>query len=185
MTDILAFAGARLGEWESTAKAAIDAFSDRRYRAQGFWAANVDDGGPSVELLHWLHPTDRPDDDPKVNIGRWGSIGHWEERFVGWEGENLDEYEDVVRHIAGRDPHSTLIEVAALRALVAPHRRIPCGVEEHGGPDFCKGDDWCEECAHPSEITGDPIGDWPCDVVKGVAAIWPKHPDYDDESWRP
>lgn len=172
--DILAFIGARLGGWESAAKAAIDAFSDRRYRAQGVWAVNVDDGGPSVELLHWLHPTDRPDEDPKVNIGRWGQIGHWEETFVGWEGENLDEYEDVVRHIAGRDPHSTLVEVAALRALVARHQPT----------DQLYGT-FCAASCYPGQITGDLEGeDWPCDVVKGVAAIWPKHPEY-DESWRP
>ena len=74
----------------------------------------------------------------------------------------------LARHVAAHDPGITLARCAALRELVGRHERF---VEY--------GEVMCRSCAYPSETTGDLTGgDWPCDVVRGVAAIWAWHPDY-------
>lgn len=176
---ILSFIDARLTEEEADAQAARAVFSSRRHPSQGAWAANVDEAGPGVELLDWLPSVEIPEAEVNVMGGKWGQIGHWEESFVGWEGENLDAYEDVVRHIAHQDPRGTLGRVAALRALVEPHRPYEHRTSYHRADSLLIGVE-CDRCIAPKEEQED----WPCDVVKGVAAIWPKHPEY-DESWRP
>lgn len=73
-------------------------------------------------------------------------------------------------HIARQDPAATLARVAALRSLVNEHgARKPY---PKASPEYAQ----CARC-HEASDYGD-NEDWPCDVVKGVAAIWASHPDY-------
>ncbi len=77
-------------------------------------------------------------------------------------------YEPIAEHVARQSPRATLARCAALRELVGRHERF---VEY--------GEVMCRSCAYPSETTGDLTGgDWPCDVIRGVAAIWSWHPEY-------
>ena len=72
-------------------------------------------------------------------------------------------YEPIAEHVARQSPRATLARCAALRALVAPHVPVPLVTSSR----------WVE-CARCIDVRED----WPCDVVRGVAAIWSWHPEY-------
>src|SRR6185369_2437140 len=158
---IIVFVLARLAEEEADARAAIAAFSNRRHQDQGAWAALVDENGPGVELLNWTPSTEPPETQVDVMGGKWSQVGYWDTEYVGYDGEHLDDYEDIVKHIARQDPRATLARVAALRALVGDHRPQRYLPTSH--PAWFE----CSRCIAPKEEQED----WPCDVVKGVAAI--------------
>lgn len=80
--------------------------------------------------------------------------------------------DEPVTHIRRQDPAATLARVEALRGLVEAH--CPEGAEYPSGP-------WCERCWG---MQSDAHEGWPCDVIKGVAAIWRDHPDY-QQDWAP
>jgi hypothetical protein len=149
---MVAFVNARLEEEE------LDALAARQGGGDGRWTARIFDGGSA--------PTWQVDGK---GCGLVCDVGDPIEHRAG-------SYAD---HIARQDPAATLARVAALRALVALHGRAPCGIEEHGGPDLCEGENWCKECAGTDS--------WPCPTIRHVAAIWrigpdgQQHPDWREE----
>jgi hypothetical protein len=119
---------------------------------------------------------------PFINIGDLGGA------VVGqgpWNTGKLAADAGDVAHMVRQNPAATLARVAALRALVAPHKPYEHRVSILD-PNSRLIAVECNRCIAPKEEQED----WPCDVVKGVAAIWrvqsdgSPHPDYDG-SWRP
>lgn len=79
--------------------------------------------------------------------------------IVAFVSARLDEEERDARAAVVRDGRW----VKALWALVTTH--YPSGP-------------WCKRCLG---IQSDTHEGWPCDVIKGIAAIWAWHPDYQQE----
>lgn len=81
------------------------------------------------------------------------------------------------RHIARQDPTATLARVAALRALLGEHGPIRQPPWAENPTPVCA---YCSHLARSRRRL-------PCDVVKGVAAIWRigpdgrQHPDWREE----
>ncbi len=71
-----------------------------------------------------------------------------------------------VYHPDDHEDPKMLARCAALRALVAPHVPVPLVTSSR----------WVE-CARCIDVREE-REDWPCDVVRGVAAIWSWHPEY-------
>jgi hypothetical protein len=72
-------------------------------------------------------------------------------------------------HPEGHEDPKVATRCAALRALVAPHAPVP----------LAAGSTWleCARCIDARDAR-DAREDWPCDVVRGVAAIWAWHDDF-------
>lgn len=71
-----------------------------------------------------------------------------------------------------RRREATLARVDALRALAEPHNPVEGAIWDSNSSGHFG--DVCARCIWPKEEQ-EP---WPCDVVKGVAAIWRSHPDW-------
>lgn len=85
-------------------------------------------------------------------------------------------YDADARHIARQDPAATLARCDALTALVDLHKPEWFA----GGPPHGFGDDVCALCGTVT-TTGDLDGEWPCESLKLIAAIWRDHADYRPE----
>lgn len=112
----------------------------------------------------------------------------WDKTYlVGPTGSVLEDAEgyggivvttEDMNHIARQDPAATVPRVTALRGLVAPHKADGYGI----GGGWLPGEPpvVCDRCL----AADDERETWPCDVVRGIAAIWAWHPDYQPE-WVP
>lgn len=79
-------------------------------------------------------------------------------------------------HIAAQDPARTLTRVTAIRALAARHTRS----DPRHGAVRCY--DCADMCHSYSGMNCDsPDAAWPCEGIRGIAAIWADHPDYDPQ----
>lgn len=95
------------------------------------------------------------------------------ETVVYDEGWPSDEQ---ARHIAFQDPARTLTRIKAIRALAANHTRS----DPRNGAIRCY--DCADMCHSYSGLNCDsPDAAWPCEGIRGIAAIWADHPYYDPQ----
>lgn len=169
MTDsrLIPFITARLDEWEAIAKAATG--------SSWHWADETEgDGshGPDLvsdKMIDYLSTFDR---EPLGTQYATDVLTAW-----GHDDWGIDIGEPDQAHIAYNDPAHALAVVPFLRDLMDPHESVNFGRSDEYGTS---GDVIaCVECSHfdnrsyRSEV---PIDG--CEVLRGLAAIWKRHPDY-------
>jgi hypothetical protein len=160
---IAEFLTARLDEDEAVARK--DIWCARRATAEGRWEAAYGYNLPSSELRAGGEV-----------IGRLTAI-----RPGLADGEDAPHVADaglVMRMAAAALPRAerALREVEADRKILALHPR-----EEHLRPDL--GPDWAAVYYCPCQCPDGIIeGEWPCETVRILAAVYSDHPDY-DETW--
>jgi Family of unknown function (DUF6221) len=106
---------------------------------------------------------------------------------LGWTSED-DAWDErgamgIAEWSAMRAAKRVLREVAAKRAILAIHEPVPFWGNNPPPPSQQTTDNikaWYCECQAQDGVIE---GEWPCETVRALAAVYSDHPDYDNE-WK-
>lgn len=163
---IVEFLEARFAEDEAVALKAGGAEAEWLYRAEYDNETGNEAVWANSRTEEWMGPAQK---QPYVSYGRNVTMDH--------EGCLPAVDEDDGPHIARHDPARILREVAAKRAIIAPHRFVSWLV-----PDDEDANGACVQCSKVwNEENHLAIVGWPCEPLRALAVVHSSHPDYQKE----